>query len=194
MAERAACVSPVVAVAEDRAGEPLAPSPSSPTISVRVCSVDIGQRLDAVDEILRHRRLEALAAHHEMQMLHLRREEHDGLAGRVAAADQRHLLALAELRLDGRGPIGDAGAFELGEVWNGRPAVARAGRDHHGPRPHGIAVGELELERVAGLPSRAAAIELRHFERDGDLGAEFQRLVEGAAVSAMPEMPVGKPR
>jgi hypothetical protein len=91
-----------------------------------VCSVTFGQRLDAVDEILRHRRFESLAAHHEMEMLHFRREEHDSLAGGIAAADQRNLLSLAELRLHRRGPIGNAGAFKLGEVRDRRPAVAGA--------------------------------------------------------------------
>ena len=95
---------------------PLTPSPSKPTISVRVCSVTFGS---ALMRSMRYCDIDASSpspAHHEMQMLHLRREEHDGLTGRVAAADQRHLLALAELRLDGRGPIGDPCAFELGEV------------------------------------------------------------------------------
>ena len=70
-------------------------------------------------------------------------------------------------------------AFEFGEVGDWRTAVAGAGGDDHGSRAHGIAVGELKLERAAGFSVGAAAFEPRHFERNGDLGAELQGLVEG---------------
>ena len=120
------CVAPVVAVAEHRAGKAARAVAFKPDdLGLRV-QRHIRKRLDAVDEILRHRRLEPLPAHHEMEMLHLRREEHDSLAGGIAAADERNLLTLAELCLHGGGPIGNARAFELGKIRDRRPAVARA--------------------------------------------------------------------
>jgi hypothetical protein len=116
-----------------------------------------------------------------VQALDLGREVDDRLAGRVAAADQRHLLALAQLRLDRRGPERDAGAFEGREVGDIRPAIAGPGGDHHGARLHPTAIRELDPPRIAGLPFAAAAIEPRHLERDGELGAELVRLVERAS-------------
>ena len=44
------------------------------------------------------------------------REEHRRLAGRVAAADDDHLFAAAQLRLDERRAVVDAGALELRQV------------------------------------------------------------------------------
>ena len=60
----------------------------------------IRKRSNPIDGIARHRGFRALPAHHEVQMLYLRREEHDGLSRRIAATDQRDFLAVAELRLD----------------------------------------------------------------------------------------------
>jgi hypothetical protein len=62
---------------------------------------DVGQRGDAVDEVFRHGRFQAGAAHDQVQLLHLGREEDDGLPGGVAAADQRDLLAFAQARFHG---------------------------------------------------------------------------------------------
>jgi hypothetical protein len=115
-----------------------------------------------------------------VQALDLGCQEHDGLARRTTAANQHHLLALAQLRLDGRRPIGDAGALEGREVGDVGPAIARAGSDDHGARTHGAAIGELQAQRIAGTPRRPAAVEPRHLKRDRDLGTELQCLVEGA--------------
>ena len=123
----------------------------------------------------------SFAANDEMQAFHLRREEHDGLSGRVAAADKRHLLAFAKLRLDRRGPIGDARAFEHRQVGDRWPPVRGAGGNDHGLGAHRAAIGELELERVAVASVAVAAIEMGDLQRDGDLHAEFQRLIEGPA-------------
>ena len=117
-----------------------------------------------------------------MQFPHLRREEHHGLSGRVAAADQRHLLARAELRLDRRGPIGDAGPLEHRQVLDRRPAIGGAGGDDHGLGAHRAAFGRDSS--LKGSLSRAVAIgaiEMRDLQRNGDLDAEFQRLIEGAS-------------
>ncbi len=54
------------------------------------------------------------------------REEHRGLAGRVAAADEYHLRIDARLRFEGRGPVPDSAAFELAQAWYVGMAIAGA--------------------------------------------------------------------
>ena len=142
--------------------------------------VHIRERTDAVDQVARHRRLQPGAPHDQVQALHPGREEHDRLTCRVAAADQRHFFSLAQLGFDRGGPVRDPGALEGRQVRDVRPAVARAGGDHHGSRPHGAPVNEFKARRIAGRQFAAAAIEPRHLERNGDLGAEFLRLIIGA--------------
>ena len=115
-----------------------------------------------------------------MELLDLGREEHAGLARRIAAADQRDLLARAELGLDRRGPIGDAGALELVEIGDVGPAVARARRDHDRARR----ASSAPLARSSAKPGCVRSSSQWSFvdrERDGELGAEFGRLGEGAA-------------
>ena len=81
MAERARVRLAVRAVAEGRTGKAsYAVTFQADDLRPRV-QRHVRQRLDALDQILRHRRLEPLPAYHEMQVLHLRREEHDSLTG-----------------------------------------------------------------------------------------------------------------
>ncbi len=174
-------VAPLAASRKTAAVRPSVRSPSRPDHLLADVQLDVRQGGDAVDQVARHGRLEPAPAHDQVQALDPGGEEHDRLAGRVAAADQRHLLALAELRLDRRGPVGDAGTLEGREIRDVRPAIAGAGGDDHGARPHGAAVGELQAQRIAGAARGAAAVEPRDLQRDGDLGAEFQRLAEGAS-------------
>ena len=87
---------------------------------------DIRQSRDAIDEITRHRRFKPFAAHDEMNVFDLGRQEHHRLPGGVAATDQRDLLAFAQFRFDRRRPIGHAGALEAQEVRDVRLAIARA--------------------------------------------------------------------
>ena len=94
------CSAPVARSRKTAPESPVARSPSRPTTSVPMCSVTLGSARDALDQIARHRGFEAAAADDQVQLLHLRREEDDGLARGVAAAHQRDLLALAQLGLD----------------------------------------------------------------------------------------------
>ena len=66
--------------------------------------------------------------------------------------------------------------------------VAGAGGDDDGPRLDAFSGAEVD---AAGI---VAAFELYRLVGNGDLDPELLRLVEGPGHSAMPEMPVGKPR
>src|SRR5262249_59509947 len=70
---------------------------------------DVGRLLDAPDEVARHAGGEAVAADHDVDVLDRRREVDRRLARRVAAADDDDLRVLAELRLDMRRAVVDAG-------------------------------------------------------------------------------------
>ena len=69
-------------------------------------------------------------------------EEDHRLARRIAAADQRDVLAGAEIALERRGPIMDRRPFEFLEPVDVEPAVTRAGRDHDGARLDALAGGQ----------------------------------------------------
>ena len=109
-------------------------------------------------------------------------QKHRGLAGGIAAADQHDLLLRAQPRLDRRGPVPDAAAFEIGEVFDLGAPIARAARHHDGSRAQHLAVVELQAEGAVG----ARTIERRHLDRDHHVGAEFLRLVEGARGQRLP--------
>ena len=195
MAQRAGVSGAVGPLTEYRGGEAVGAVALERHDLLADVQVDIRQRADAVDQVARHRRLEPGAAHDQVQALDLGREEHDRLARRVAAADQRHLLALAQLRLDRRRPVGDARTLEGREVGDVGPAIARAGGDDHGARPHGAAVGELQAAEDrpgcrAGPPqsSRATSSGI------AISAPNFSAWLKARPASAMPEMPVGKPR
>src|SRR5882724_8550094 len=124
MVERAAMGLAAVPVAEGCRCEPLSWLALKADDLGPFVQGDIGQRVDALDEIARHGILKAVAAHHEMQMLYLWRKKYHRLSRRIAAADQRNLLPFAKLRLDIGRPIGHPCPLEIGKVWNVRPAVA----------------------------------------------------------------------
>lgn len=110
---------------------------------------DIWQRRDAINELARHRALEALAAHDEVKTLDLRREEDNRLSSRIAAAHQRHILALAQSRVDRGGPIGDAGALQVGKLADVRATISGPGRHDDAPCADDAAVEQLGALRVA---------------------------------------------
>ena len=109
--------------------------------------LDVRRRLDALDQIARHAGAEAAAADHHVHLARVAREKHRGLAGRIAAADQRDLLAGAQPRLDRRGPVPDAAAFEAVEIFDRRPAVARAAGDHDRLRAQRLAASVRRARR-----------------------------------------------
>ncbi len=110
------------------------------------------------------------------------RQEHRGLAGGVAAADDDDFLFGAKPRLDRRSPIPDAAAFEISEVFDLGAAIARAARHHDRPRAQHVAVVELQAERAVVT----RAIERLHRDRNHDVGAEFLRLVKGPGSQRQP--------
>ena len=109
---------------------------------------DIRRGLDPLDQIARHAGAEAAAADHHVNLAGMARQKHRGLPGGIAAADQRDLLLGAEPRLDRRGPVPDAAALEAGEVFDIRPAVARAARHHDGARAHQLAAVGRKRQRA----------------------------------------------
>lgn len=62
--------------------------------------LDLRVRDDPVGQLLRHREREVGPAHEHQHALDMRRQEDRGLTGRIAAADQRDGLTVAQARLD----------------------------------------------------------------------------------------------
>ena len=96
-----------------------------------------------VDQILGHGLLE-WSSDHVVQVPDLRCEVGNGLAGRVSAADESDFLSGAQAGLDRRCPVGDASPFQLFDIDDIRPTVARSRRDHDGTRPRGKSIAELK--------------------------------------------------
>jgi hypothetical protein len=78
--------------------------------------LDIVDRLDAVDEILRHVFCETWPTHQHPDFCSEVAQEDGGLARRVAAADQNDLLVSTQARLDGRSPVPDSASLEIPKV------------------------------------------------------------------------------
>ena len=135
-------------------------------------------RSDAFAEITRHRRLDAFAARQHPDFFDIGGEIDRRLARRVSRADQRDFLSGAEPRLDRRGPIVNAGAFELREVGYIEAAIARAARDDHRARLQPFVVADIE--RVVLAVFARGVSEPLGFVRYHQLGAELLRLIIGA--------------
>ena len=89
------------------------------------------QSSNSINQIARHRSVEAGTANDQMQLANLWRQEDDCLAGRVAGADQRNFGSGAKPGLDRRRPVGNARTFELIEIGNGQPAIACSGSNDY---------------------------------------------------------------
>ena len=87
---------------------------------------DVRERLDAIDQITRHRCGERRSANQNVHALCVRSEEHHRLARRVAAANDDDFARFAQLRLDRRRPVVDAFAFEVAEIRKFQASIARA--------------------------------------------------------------------
>src|SRR4051794_29472286 len=74
--------------------------------------VDVRDRRDLLDQVVRHRLLQAVAAHEHRDLARVAGEVHGGLPGGVRAADDHHMLVLARARLGERGAVVDALAGE----------------------------------------------------------------------------------
>src|SRR5262245_14839711 len=139
---------------------------------------DVRERRDAVDQVARHARLEARAAHEHADLRGLAGEVDHRLAGRVPGAYQRHLGFRAQTRLERRRPVVHAAALELGEVRTPEAAVLGAAGDQHCARAHALLVRQPELE--ARQRRGRVALEPHDLVRNRDLCAELLGLVVGA--------------
>ncbi len=138
-------------------------------LDVRLC-------LDALDQVARHGGIQIVAPREQRDLAHVARQEDRRLAGRIAGADERHLLVPAKSRLDRRGPIMDGGSFELRQVRQVETAVARAAGDHDGACMHCLAIADGH--RIASARQAGGAEQLR-LVGDNHLDAEFLCLIVG---------------
>src|SRR5258708_4057978 len=137
--------------------------------------LDIGQPRNSVDEVARHPRCQARAADEEPDLSHLGRKVNHRLTGRVARADQRHLLPCAQFCLEGRSPIMHARAFEDFKVRDGWSPVARSAGDDDRARTGAFAVGKIEDETAVVWIARG--IKTDHLIWDRHLYPKFLCLV-----------------
>src|ERR1700751_2451618 len=71
-------------------------------------------------------------------------EEHRGLSGGVAAADNRDLLTGAQLCFQHGGPVPDPATLEFCKSWHSGTAITRAARNDDRSGPQRAAVRELQ--------------------------------------------------
>ena len=150
--------------------------------------LDVGRRLDAVDEVARHVFIQIIAARQQVDLLRALRQEQRRLPGRITAADDRDILPLADLGLDlGRGVV-DVAAFQLGLARHTELAVPRAERQDDAAGDNlfsvieGDGIGVSVTTQRDGLPGNR------------DAGAEFVGLHQCPARQLDPGQPAGKPR
>ena len=93
--------------------------------------VDVRQRRELLDEVVRHRPLDRRAAHEHRHLPRVAGEVHGRLAGGVRRADDRDVLLRARARLGQRRAVVDARAGALGEPRRVVLAVGDARRDQH---------------------------------------------------------------
>ena len=135
----------------------------------------VGQRLDAVDEVLRHRLLEALAA---IEDRHMRRagEMERGLPGGVRAADDEGFLTVEEGGVARRGrAVPDAASGEAVGAHGIQPAIRDTRGEQHRVGGDGRTVGEPNDARASD------DVDADSFLRGQELGAEAAGLCRRAA-------------
>ena len=124
-------------------------------------------------------------------LLDLARQIDHRLAGRIAAADQRHLLAGAQLApRSARPSSGREAPSKASRSVDVEPAVARAAGDHHRAGAHRLAVGQAQAKR----PSSRRGAALATSSGMAISTPNFCAWLKARPISAMPVMPVGKPR
>lgn len=131
---------------------------------------DLRRLVDALDEMVGHGVGEAVAADEDVHMRRGARQEHRRLAGGIAAADDDHFLAGAQIRFHRRRGVVDALALETLVVEKRQLAIARTGRDHDRAGADRLPV--LERQRVG----MRFAVERRDVARDRQPCPEFLRL------------------
>ncbi len=135
---------------------------------------DVGRRPDLVDEVVRHRLVQARAPHRQVNLPRKPREVERTLARRVAPADDEHAAALDRLGFRHRRSVVDAGPGEVRDAGGIVFAVRHAGRDDHRRRDH-VALVRQTNSLVAGLDR-----QFHHLERREELGAQPLRLRHGS--------------
>src|SRR5579864_610305 len=102
-------------------------------------------------------------------------EPDGGLAGGVAASDDRDARGAAQLRLRRAGGVEDTRAFVLGELVEGEPPIGGAGREHDG------SCGDLVVLLESNDVSSVAGLERDRAEGSRGSRAELARLADGPA-------------
>src|SRR5438876_6725076 len=87
---------------------------------------------NASDQVSRHGVGQTIGSYEHVDVSCRLGEGHGSLASCVAAANDANLFTGAQLRLDERGAVVHAGAFELGNILEGKFSVFRACRDDDG--------------------------------------------------------------
>src|SRR5271166_1777385 len=103
-------------------------------------------------------------------------EEHRGLSGGVAAAENRDLLTGTQFCFEHGGPVPDPATFELRKSWRCGTAITRAARNDDCAGSQRAAV--LELQRQLAITPGPGAIERCCLGRYQHLRAELLRLHE----------------
>ena len=143
--------SPTAGCAAHALAAPPSAPPSSATTSVLNISSIFGVDFDPLDQIARHAGAEPAAADHHVHLRGMAGQKHRGLPGGIAAADQHHLLVRAQPRLDRRGPVPDAAAFELRRGSRSRAGdSARRSRPRSARARNALAVVERQREGAVG--------------------------------------------
>src|SRR6478672_12567620 len=104
----------------------------------------VRQARNPINEITRHARRKASAAHEEPHLGNLACEINHGLAGRVASTHQGNLLTGAQLRFKRGGPIVNACSLELLYSGNRQSTVTRAAGNHDGTGKRMLAIRQLQ--------------------------------------------------
>ena len=142
--------------------------------------------LDATDQIPGHRVGQPVRADDHVDTPGGLRQEHGGLAGRVAAAHDHDLVASAQLRFHERRSVIHARALELCQVGDGQPAVLGPAGDDHRARRHARSLVQLDAVRFAVTSQVLGVVPDHH------LGSELFRLRECAGRQLLAGDPGGE--
>jgi hypothetical protein len=142
--KQASTSSVLLAVVPDRQPAQVVVVPCAAVAVAPVLDLDVRDRGDLRDQVVRHRLGERVGAHEHGHALGVRGEVHGGLTGRVRAADHDDVLVRARARLAQRGAVVDALAVELVEAGAVELAVGDAGGDEHAVRAQQSAAGQLD--------------------------------------------------
>jgi hypothetical protein len=110
--------------------------------------VNVRLRLDLVDQVPRHRRLERSPGH-EVNLARMVCQLHHGLSCRVRSPHDHDVLRRALLRLDVGRRVVQALALEAIRVLRRQPAIVRARRQDDTTAADALTVGQRDLAETA---------------------------------------------